>query len=185
MIEEELRRALAALVDGLPPRQAAGAVERLMAGYRAKDGAAPVLRDRADVVAYAAYRMPATFAAVAAALDALAVRTGGWRPVSHLDVGGGTGAAVWAAAQVWGAAGGRGEGAGAPEEGTHAPRRTTVLDRSEPALALGRELARACAADAAPPAAEWTRRALARRGRAVRTPCPPPTSSPSPTCWAS
>jgi ribosomal protein RSM22 (predicted rRNA methylase) len=133
VIEEELRRALAALVDGLPPRQAAGAVERLMSGYRGRgDEPAPVLRDRADVVAYAAYRMPATFAAVTAALEALAVRTGDWRPESHLDVGGGTGAAVWAAAEVWGGAG------GGPEGG---PRRTTVLDRSEPALALGRELA--------------------------------------------
>ncbi|MCH6160022.1 small ribosomal subunit Rsm22 family protein [Streptomyces marispadix] len=132
MIEEELRHALAALVDGLPPRQAAGAVERLMSGYRGREEPAPVLRDRADVVAYAAYRMPATFAAVTAALQALAVRTGDWRPESHLDVGGGTGAAVWAAAEVWGGAG------GGPESGT---RRTTVLDRSEPALALGRELA--------------------------------------------
>ena len=115
MIEEELRRALAALVDGLPPRQAAGAVERLMNGYRHGE-AAPVLRDRADVVAYAAYRMPATFAAVVAALDAFASRTGEWRPESHLDVGGGTGAAVWAAAEVWGGAQGTAEGP---------PRRTT------------------------------------------------------------
>jgi ribosomal protein RSM22 (predicted rRNA methylase) len=146
VIEEELRRALAALVDGLPPRQAAGAVERLMAGYRSRDGAAPVLRNRADVVAYAAYRMPATFVAVAAALEAFAVRTGEWRPGSHLDVGGGTGAAVWAAAGVWG---GR--------------RRTTVLDRSEPALALGRELAGASAVDALR-VAEWSLRSLTGAG---------------------
>ncbi|MGH3310886.1 MAG: small ribosomal subunit Rsm22 family protein, partial [Streptomyces sp.] len=118
MIDEELRRALAALVDGLPPRQAAGAVERLMASYRGPTPTgAPVLRDRADVVAYAAYRMPATFAAVRAALDAFVERTGEWRPAHHLDIGGGTGAAVWAAAAVWGDA--------APD-GT--PRRATVLD---------------------------------------------------------
>ncbi|SCK56301.1 small ribosomal subunit Rsm22 family protein [Streptomyces sp. WMMB 322] len=153
MIEEELRGALAALVDGLPPRQASGAVERLMKGYR-HDETAPVLRDRADVVAYAAYRMPATFAAVAAALGAFASRTGEWRPESHLDVGGGTGAAVWAAAAVWGGT------AGGPE-GT--PRRTTVLDRSEPALALGRELAGASAADALR-MAEWRHRPLTGHG---------------------
>nr|WP_240968455.1 small ribosomal subunit Rsm22 family protein [Streptomyces sp. HNM0575] len=155
-----MRRALAALVDGLPPRQASRAVERLMAGYRAPgEGPAPVLRDRADVVAYAAYRMPATFAAVSAALGALAVRTGEWRPGSHLDVGGGTGAAVWAAARVWGAAG------DGPEGG---PRRTTVLDRSQPALSLGRELAGAPGPLGAPGtpdaealrAAEWRRRSL-------------------------
>ena len=101
-------------------------MQRLMDGYRgrAADGAVPELRDRADVVAYAAYRMPATFGAVSAALGALAERTGGWAPRSHLDVGGGTGAALWAAAGVW--------------AGT---RHTTVLDRSPAALAVGRELA--------------------------------------------
>jgi ribosomal protein RSM22 (predicted rRNA methylase) len=131
VIEEELRRALAALAEGVPARQAAAAVERLMAGYRGRTHAGvPELRDRTDVVAYAAYRMPATFAAVSAALSAFAERTRGWRPANHLDVGGGTGAAVWAAAAVWG-----GDG----PDGT--PRRTTVLDRSEPALALGRQLA--------------------------------------------
>ncbi|OEV06170.1 small ribosomal subunit Rsm22 family protein, partial [Streptomyces nanshensis] len=36
----------------------------------------------------------------------------------------------------------------------------TVLDRSEPALALGRELAGACTVDLAPPAAEWSVRSL-------------------------
>ncbi|MFC4493008.1 small ribosomal subunit Rsm22 family protein [Streptomyces ovatisporus] len=130
-MEEELRRALARLVDGLPPRKASAAVERLMAGYRGDTPTgAPMLRDRADVVAYAAYRMPATFAAVSTALADFAERTDGWRPATHLDVGGGTGAAVWAAAAVWGDDGPDG-----------APRRTTVLDWAEPALALGRELA--------------------------------------------
>ncbi|WP_314172525.1 small ribosomal subunit Rsm22 family protein [Streptomyces winkii] len=165
MIEEELRRALAALVDGLPPRQAAGAVERLMDGYRAGGtSAVPVLRDRADVVAYAAYRMPATFAAVASALGAFTARTDEWRPGSHLDVGGGTGAAVWAAADVW-------DGTAAPADAgpEGGSRRTTVLDRSEPALALGRELADASAeftATAALRAAEWRRFSLTASGEA-------------------
>ncbi|MFH0252172.1 rRNA methyltransferase, partial [Streptomyces chitinivorans] len=64
-IDDELRGALARLLDGLPPRQAAAAVERLISGYRGSAAAgAPVLRDRGDVAAYAAYRMPATFEAV-------------------------------------------------------------------------------------------------------------------------
>ena len=59
---ETLRTALGDLLDGLPPRQAAQAVERLIANYRgATPTDAPILRDRADVAAYAAYRMPATF----------------------------------------------------------------------------------------------------------------------------
>ncbi|MEV8021166.1 small ribosomal subunit Rsm22 family protein [Streptomyces sp. NPDC086554] len=123
---DALRAALAGLLDGLPPRQAAQAVERLIANYRGRTPTdAPILRDRADVAAYAAYRMPATFEAVRSALGALAdAAPEGWVPGSHVDVGGGTGAAVWAANATWG-----GE------------RPVTVLDWAEPALALGRELA--------------------------------------------
>ncbi|WP_353942228.1 small ribosomal subunit Rsm22 family protein [Streptomyces sp. HUAS MG91] len=123
--DDTLRTALATLLEGLPPSQATRAVDRLIANYRgATPTDAPILRDRADVVAYAAYRMPATFEAVRAAFDALADAAPDWTPAGHLDIGGGTGAAVWAAQDVWSGA-----------------RPTTVLDWSEPALALGRELA--------------------------------------------
>ncbi|OXY94253.1 small ribosomal subunit Rsm22 family protein [Streptomyces diastatochromogenes] len=124
---ESLRTALADLLDGLPPTQAAGAVERLIANYRgATPTDAPILRDRADVAAYAAYRMPATFEAVHSALEAFAEAVPDWTPGSHVDVGGGTGAATWAVTATW------------PGE-----RGVTVLDWAEPALALGREIARA------------------------------------------
>ncbi|MFF3940227.1 small ribosomal subunit Rsm22 family protein [Streptomyces phaeofaciens] len=124
---ETLRAALGELLDGLPPRQAAQAVERLIANYRgATPTDAPILRDRADVAAYAAYRMPATFEAVRSALEAFADAAADWTPGSHVDVGGGTGAATWAVGATW--------------EGT---RPVTVLDWSEPALALGREVAAA------------------------------------------
>ncbi|MFF3684336.1 small ribosomal subunit Rsm22 family protein [Streptomyces sp. NPDC002187] len=125
---ETLRGTLAALLDGLPPRQAAQAVERLIATYRGVTQThAPVLRDRSDVAAYAAYRMPATFEAVRSALAALRAAVPSWTPATHTDIGGGTGAASWAVADAW-------------EE--LAPG-TTVLDWAEPALALGRELAEA------------------------------------------
>jgi ribosomal protein RSM22 (predicted rRNA methylase) len=117
--------ALAGLLDGLPPKAAAQAVERLIANYRGTTPTdAPILRDRADVAAYAAYRMPATFEAVRAALDAFADVVPEWAPGSQVDIGGGTGAATWAVNATW------------PEE-----RPVTVLDWAEPALALGRELA--------------------------------------------
>lgn len=127
MIAVSLRAALDRVLEGLPARQAAQAVERLMEAYRgATPTAAPILRDRADVAAYAAYRMPATFEAVRAALAAFAAAVPGWVPGSHVDVGGGTGAATWAVGATW--------------AGT---RPVTVLDWAEPALALGRELAAA------------------------------------------
>ncbi|MET8583289.1 small ribosomal subunit Rsm22 family protein [Streptomyces collinus] len=124
---EALRGTLAELLAGLPPSQAAGAVERLIAKYRGDTPThAPILRDRADVAAYAAYRMPATFEAVRSALEAFAQAVPGWTPASHVDVGGGTGAATWAVTETW------------PGE-----RDVTVLDWAEPALALGREIAAA------------------------------------------
>ncbi|MFH8768385.1 small ribosomal subunit Rsm22 family protein [Streptomyces sp. NPDC017958] len=124
---DALRASLAHLLDGLPPKQAAGAVERLIANYRgATPTDAPILRDRADVAAYAAYRMPATFEAVRSALEAFADAVPDWTPGSHVDVGGGTGAATWAVTATW------------PGE-----RSVTVLDWAEPALALGLEIAEA------------------------------------------
>ncbi|MER6392130.1 small ribosomal subunit Rsm22 family protein [Streptomyces sp. NPDC059382] len=146
---ETLRSALGGLLDGLPPKQASAAVERLIANYRGTTPTdAPVLRDRSDVAAYAAYRMPATFEAVRSALDGLAEAAPEWVPASHVDVGGGTGAATWAVDATW-----------------DGPRETTVLDWAEPALVLGRELA---AASASPVlrAAEW-RRAVIGSGIAL------------------
>lgn len=135
---ETLRIALAALLDDLPPRQAAQAVERLIANYRgATPTDAPILRDRADVAAYAAYRMPATFEAVHSALEAFARTVPDWTPATHTDVGGGTGAATWAVSTTW------------PGE-----RGVTVLDWAEPALAIGREIA---AADPTLDKARWLR----------------------------
>jgi ribosomal protein RSM22 (predicted rRNA methylase) len=121
-------------------RQTAVAVERLIAHYRGRTPTdSPVLRDRADVAAYAAYRMPATFEAVRAALGALRARTGEWSPKTHVDIGGGTGAATWAVADAW-------------PEGEHT---TTVLDWSQPALDLGRSLAAGVI-----PQAEWHRQPI-------------------------
>ncbi|WP_058044666.1 small ribosomal subunit Rsm22 family protein [Streptomyces roseifaciens] len=138
---DELRTALAGLLDGLPPRQAAQAVDRLIANYRGLTPTdAPVLRDRSDVAAYAAYRMPATFEAVRSALEAFRDRLPSFVPASHVDVGGGTGAATWAVASAW--------------EGES--RETTVLDWAAPALALGAELAGE-ASEPALRAARWER----------------------------
>lgn len=137
---ETLRAALGRLLDGLPQKQATAAVERLIANYRGLTPTnTPVLRNRSDVAAYAAYRMPATFEAVRSALDGLAEAAPRWSPGSHVDIGGGTGSAAWAVDATWGG-----------------PRTTTVLDWADPALVLGKELAAASASPALR-AAEWHR----------------------------
>ncbi|MEV6732669.1 MULTISPECIES: small ribosomal subunit Rsm22 family protein [unclassified Streptomyces] len=146
---ETLRSALGGLLDGLPPKQATAAVDRLIANYRGRTPTdAPVLRDHSDVAAYAAYRMPATFEAVRSALDALAEAAPQWSPASHVDVGGGTGAATWAVDAIW-----------------DGPRGTTVLDWAEPALALGKELAASSGSEVLR-TAEW-RRAVIGSGLAL------------------
>ncbi|MCT9087948.1 small ribosomal subunit Rsm22 family protein [Streptomyces sp. ASQP_92] len=129
-VPDVLRSALAGLLDGLPPSATSGAVDRLISHYRGVvPTGAPVLRDRSDVAAYAAYRMPATFEAVRSALDAFRDATGAWTPATHTDIGGGTGSASWAVAEAW--------------QDAATPVATTVLDWAEPALAIGRELAEA------------------------------------------
>jgi ribosomal protein RSM22 (predicted rRNA methylase) len=80
------------------PSLSAG-VQRLMTAYRSGEVPdAPVMASRADAAAYAAYRMPATVAATASALQETRLSLPGWRPASLLDLGAGTGGAAWAAA---------------------------------------------------------------------------------------
>ncbi|WP_176725228.1 small ribosomal subunit Rsm22 family protein [Streptomyces sp. DvalAA-14] len=145
-LPDDLRAALTDQLQATAPSRAWPQVERLIENYRgATPTAAPILRDDADAAAYAAYRMPATYAAVRAALDALRDRAGAWTPATHLDLGGGTGAATWAVAEAW---------SDAP-----AAHSSTVLDWSASALDLGRRLAAHADAPAVR-AAAWTRAPL-------------------------
>lgn len=147
----DLRAALADQLRATAPSRASAQVERLIESYRGTTPTAvPILRDAADVAAYAAYRMPATYAAARTALGAFRLQSGAWTPRTHLDLGGGTGAATWAVADAW-------------EDAAH---RSTVLDWSQPALTLGAVLAKA-ARSAAVRDADWTRQPL---GGATRLP---------------
>jgi ribosomal protein RSM22 (predicted rRNA methylase) len=132
-----LRRALARTIT--PGTALTATASTLSTAYRA--GTMPVdrdghIRDAATAEAYAAARMPATFAAIAQAMDAAADRLPGFRPTSLLDVGAGTGAASWAASAVW-------------------PSLTelTLVDRAPSAIDLGRRLA--TGARGPVPAARW------------------------------
>lgn len=121
-LEPALRAALAKAVGGVPARELAAATEALVARYRAVAAAsAPILASRVHVVAYAAYRMPATTAAMRRVLGVVA--GSGFEPTTLLDLGGGTGASAWAAA-----------------EASPTLREITVLDQVRDALDLGRSL---------------------------------------------
>lgn len=161
-LPDDLRDALTQQLHTTAPSQASAQVERLIEQYRGRGpstpATAPILRDTADAAAYAAYRMPATYAAFRAALAALRARTGDWTPATHLDLGGGTGAATWAVAATW--PGGSGEPADPADRGGSG-HTSTVLDWSAAALDLGRRLARS-AGEVAVREARWTRAPLGR-----------------------
>ncbi len=112
------------MLHGIPASEIARAATVLSERYRAevRDGRLHMNADLA-VKAYLATRMPATFAAVHASLDAAAAAMPDFAPKTMLDVGSGPGTVLWAAASVW------------PELET-----ATLLDASEPARRAGRAL---------------------------------------------
>ena len=101
----ELPRALAHWLDellaGTSPRELRRSVSELSARYRSRQHAAPGDFRESDARAYAAYRLPATYAAVASAMTAVAEQLPDWRPRTVLDLGAGLGSGMWAAVQTW------------------------------------------------------------------------------------
>ena len=83
------------------------------------------LKSREDVDAYAAFRMPATFAAVYSALKQVQEGLPNWNPQTLLDVGAGPGTVMWSAAAIW------------PDLNA-----VTLLEREESMIALGKRLAK-------------------------------------------
>jgi ribosomal protein RSM22 (predicted rRNA methylase) len=137
-LPRDLREALDGVLSGVAVRDVTVAVDRLIERYRAGQPASqPILTGAVDVLAYAAYRMPATYAAARSALAALRRAVPGFAPRRHLDVGGGTGAAAWAVVDAF-----------------DSVAEVSVLDGVPEALALGQKLG-THAASAALRAATW------------------------------
>jgi ribosomal protein RSM22 (predicted rRNA methylase) len=97
-----LRLAVDAALEGVPARELAAASDALSARYRAeiRDGRFHVADDLA-ARAYLAARLPATYAAIRAALDAIAAVRPEFSPRRLLDFGAGPGTALWAARDGW------------------------------------------------------------------------------------
>jgi ribosomal protein RSM22 (predicted rRNA methylase) len=122
---EDLRTRLEDALEGVPVRELTRSVDRLSHRYREGTAAAePILNSDIDVTAYAGYRMPATYAAIHTALRYAADVAPEFAPATQVDVGGGTGAAVWAAAEIW-----------------PSLEKITVLEQVPRAIALGERLA--------------------------------------------
>jgi ribosomal protein RSM22 (predicted rRNA methylase) len=96
----ELKAALDARLQGLPRNDVAGRAAAISRTYR-DGGGSSAIASAADALAYALARMPATYAAVTASLNALREIMPDFAPISLLDVGAGPGTATWAAAEAF------------------------------------------------------------------------------------
>src|ERR1700691_458857 len=96
----ELKEALDAKLQGLSRSAAAERAALISRTYR-DGGGSGAIRTEADALAYALARMPATYAAVTASLNALREVHADFAPKSLLDVGAGPGTATWAAAEAF------------------------------------------------------------------------------------
>src|SRR5687768_3424168 len=97
---EDMRAAVEAIAGDVPQRELTASFERIAASYDSSVRRTSA-RSMADAVAYAVGRAPGTYTAVARILRDVGALHPTWEPASLLDVGAGTGAASWAAADVF------------------------------------------------------------------------------------
>jgi ribosomal protein RSM22 (predicted rRNA methylase) len=96
----ELKSALDAKLQGLSRNDAASRAAGISQTYRGGGGSAAI-RTEADALAYALARMPATYAALTASLNALREIRPDFAPTNLVDIGAGPGTASWAAAEAF------------------------------------------------------------------------------------
>jgi ribosomal protein RSM22 (predicted rRNA methylase) len=96
----ELSAALEAKLDGVARSEITARADKISKTYR-EGGGSGAIATGTDALAYAAARMPATYAALAASLNALGEIKPEFSPQSLLDVGAGPGTASWAAAEAF------------------------------------------------------------------------------------
>ena len=123
----DLQMALDQELAGISAKALAKVVADLSNRYRSGPPASRVelFHSREEVAAYAASRLPATYAAVYAALSQVQEQLPDWQPETFLDIGAGPGTAMWPATEMW-----------------PTLQRITLLDRDENMIALGKKLAR-------------------------------------------
>src|SRR5271170_3896361 len=96
----ELKAALDAKLEGLPRNDVALRAAIISKTYR-DGGGSGAIKSETDALAYALARMPATYAAVSACINALTEARPDFAPTSLLDVGAGPGTASWAVEQAF------------------------------------------------------------------------------------
>jgi len=96
----QLQAALDAKLEGAARSVIAARAETISKTYREGGGSAAIATET-DALAYALVRMPATYAAIGASLNALTEVRPGFAPATLLDVGAGPGTASFAAAEAF------------------------------------------------------------------------------------
>src|SRR5438105_13521368 len=96
----ELKAALDGKLKGFSRNDAAERSASISKTYR-DGGGSGAIRSGTDALAYALARMPATYAAVTASLNAFGEIRPEFAPTSLLDIGAGPGTASWAAAEAF------------------------------------------------------------------------------------
>src|SRR5712671_195603 len=96
----ELKAALDAKLGGFSRNDAAERAASISKNYR-DGGGSGAIRSETDALAYALARMPATYAAVTASLNALCEIRPEFAPSTLLDIGAGPGTASWGAAEAF------------------------------------------------------------------------------------
>lgn len=125
-LPEELRYAIELEISHFSTKKLTKVVSDLSNRYRTMQTTKgkSFIKSKEDVYAYAAFRMPATFAAVYAALKQVQEVLADWNPQSLLDVGAGPGTVMWAATEIY------------PSFNS-----ITLLEREEGMIGLGKRLA--------------------------------------------
>lgn len=96
----ELKAALERQAEGLSRNDTAQRAGAISQNYRSGGGSGTI-KSSNDALAYALARMPATFAAIAASLNALTEALPDFAPTNLLDIGAGPGTATWAASKAF------------------------------------------------------------------------------------
>lgn len=139
-LPDDLQSALDTALRRYAPADLTRSVQQLMARYRSGNAPTePIMASDLEAAAYAGYRMPATYAAVHAALTYAAEVADDFEPTSMVDIGGGTGSALWAASAIW-----------------PSLTKATVVEQVPRVLALGQRLA-SNAGQAVVKGAKWQR----------------------------
>lgn len=125
----DLRSALDQELETFSTKRLAKVVADLSGRYRTGlpiDGQ-KIVRSPEDAVAYAAFRLPATYAAIYSTLRQVQGQFPQWRPQSLLDVGGGPGTVMWAATH--------------PDLWPETLQQITLLEREANMITMGQRLA--------------------------------------------